>query len=54
MFNLPIKSSLKNVVTSCGTNNLFQDSSEEIADAVIEIQESFQSKYNSINIEYCQ
>ena len=37
-------SSLKNVVILCGTNNLFQDSPEDIADGVIEIVETFQSK----------
>ena len=48
--NLPIISSLKNVVMLCGTNNLLQDSPEDIADGVIEIVETFQTKYNSINI----
>ena len=48
--NLPVISSYKNVVVLCGTNNLFQDSLEDIADGVIEIAETFQSKYNSINI----
>ena len=48
--NLPVISSLKNVVILCGINNLFQDSPEDIADGVIEIAETFQSKYNSINI----
>ena len=42
--------SLKNVVILCGTNNLFQDSLEDIADGIIEIAQTFQSKYNSINI----
>ena len=48
--NLPVISSLKNLVILCGTNNLFQDSPEDIADGVIEIAETFQSKYNSVNI----
>ena len=48
--NLPVISSLENVVILCGTNNLFQDSPEDIADGVLEIAETFQSKYNSINI----
>ena len=48
--NLPIISSLKNAVILSGTNNLFQDSPEDIADGVIEIAETFQSKCNSINI----
>ena len=48
--NLPVISSLKNVVILCGTNNLFQDSPEDIPDGVVEITETFQSKYSSINI----
>ena len=48
--NLPVISSLKNVVILCRTNNLFQDSPEDIADGVIEIVETFKSKYNSNNI----
>ena len=47
---LPVISSLKNVVILCGTNNLFQDSSEDIADGILEIAQTFQSSYNSINI----
>ena len=39
-----------NVVILCGTNNLFQDSREDIADGIIEISQTFQSSYNSINI----
>ena len=49
-YNLPVISSLKNIVILCGKNNLLQDSPEEIADGVIEIAETFQSKYKSINI----
>ena len=48
--NLPVISSLKNVVILCGTNNLFQDSPKDIADGVIEIMEICHSKYNSVNI----
>ena len=48
--NLPVISSLKNVVILCGTNNLFQDSTEDIADGVIEIAQTCKSNYNSINI----
>ena len=48
--NFPVISSLKNVVILCGTNKLFQDSPEDIADGIIEIARTFQSKYNSINI----
>ena len=48
--NLPVISSLKNIVILCGTNNLLQDSSEDITDGIVEITQSFQSSYNSINI----
>ena len=48
--NLPVISSLKNVVILCGTNNLLQDSSEDITDGIVEITQWFQSSYNSINI----
>ena len=44
-------SSLKNVVILCGTNKLFQDSPEEIADGILEIAQTFQSKHNSINTQ---
>ena len=48
--DVPVISSLKNVVVLYGTNNLFQDSPEEIEDGIIEIAQTFRSKYNSINI----
>ena len=48
--NLPVISSLKNAVILCGTNNLFQDSPEDIANGIVEIVQTFQSNYNSINI----
>ena len=35
--NLPISSSLKNAVILSGTNNLQQDSPEDIVDGIIEI-----------------
>ena len=41
--NLPVISSLKNVVILCETNNFFQDSPEDIADGVIEIAETLYS-----------
>ena len=47
--NLPVVSSLKNVVILCGTNNLLQDSPEDIPDGIVEIAQTFQSSYNSIN-----
>ena len=48
--NLPVISSLKNFIILCGTNNLFQDSPEGTADGIVEIVQTFQSSYNSINI----
>ena len=48
--NFPVISSLKNVVILCGTNNLFTDSPKDIADCILEIEQTFQSKYSSINI----
>ena len=39
-----------NVFILCGTNNLFQDLPEDIADGIAEIAQKFQSSYNSINI----
>ena len=48
--NLPVIPSLKNVVILCWTNNLFQDSSEDIADGIIEIAQILQPKHNSIII----
>ena len=39
--NLPVISNLKNVLILCRTNNLFQDSPQDIADGVIEIAEIF-------------
>ena len=47
--DLPVISILKNVIL-CGTNYLFQDSPEDIADGIVEIVQTFQSSYNSINI----
>ena len=52
--NLPAISSIKNGIVLCGTNDLLEDSPEAIADGVIEIVETFQSKYNSINIATIQ
>ena len=47
--NLCVISSRKNVVILYGINYLFQESPEQIADSIIEIAETFQSSYNSIN-----
>ena len=48
--NLPVISSLQNVVILCGTNNLFQDSPEDVSDCIVENAQIFQSSYNSFNI----
>ena len=47
---ISVISSLKNVVILCETNNLFQDSPEDIPDGIVQIAQTFQSNYNSINI----
>ena len=47
--NLPVISIIKNVVILCETNKLFQDSPEDIVDAIIEILQTFQPDYISIN-----
>ena len=48
--NLPVITSLKKFVILCRTNNVFQDSSEDITDGIIEIAQTFQSNHNLINI----
>ena len=48
--NLPVVKSIKKVVVSCGTNNLNQDSPEDIADGITEVASTFKSKYGSIGI----
>ena len=49
--NLLISSSLKNVVILCGTNNLQQDSPEDIG--IIEIGHCFKKRHHHINIFIC-
>ena len=51
--NLPISSSLKNAVILCGTNNLLQDSPEDIVDGIIEIGHCFKKRHHNINIFIC-
>ena len=51
--NLPISSSLTNAVILCGTNNLQQDSPENIVDSIIEIRHCFKKKHHHINIFIC-
>ena len=51
--NLLISSSLKNAVILFGTNNLKQDSPEDIADGIIEIGHCFEKRHHHINIFIC-
>ena len=51
--NFPISSTLKNAVILCGTNNLQQDSAEDIVDAIIEIGHCFKKRHHYINIFIC-
>ena len=52
VLNLSISSSLKNAVILCGTNNLQQDSLENIVDGIIEIGYCFKRRHHHINIFY--
>ena len=47
--NLPVFSSLKNVVVLCRTNNLLLDSPKDIADGIPEIARSFKTNYSCVN-----
>ena len=51
--NLPISSSLKNAFILCCTNNLQQDSPEDIVDAIIEIGHCYKKQHHHINIFIC-
>ena len=51
--NLPVVKSIKKVVFLCGTNNLNQDSLEDIIDSTIEVASTFKSRYGSISIFVC-
>ena len=51
--HLPISSFLKNAVILCGTNNLQQDSPENIVDDIIEIWHCFKKRHHHINISIC-
>ena len=48
--SLLVTTNLKHVAILCRTTNLFQDRPEDIADDMIDIAQTFQSNYNSINI----
>ena len=54
MQNLLISSSLKNAVILCATNNLQQDSPEDIVDGIIEIGHCFKKQHHHINIFICE
>ena len=51
--NFPISSSLKNGVILCRTNNLQQDSPQDIVDGSIEIGPCFKKRHHHINIFIC-
>ena len=51
--NLPVVKSIKKVVVLCGASNLNQDSPEDITDGIIEVANTFKSKYGSISIFVC-
>ena len=51
--NLPVFSSLKNIVVLCGTNNLPLDSPNDIADGILEIARSFKINYGCVNVIIC-
>ena len=51
--NLLIPLSLKNVVTLCGTKNLFTDSPLDIADCIVNIGSCLCEKSSSVNVFIC-
>ena len=51
--NLHISSSLKNTVILCDTNNLHQDSPEDIVNGIIEIGPCFTKQHYHINVSIC-
>ena len=51
--NLLISSSLKNAIILCGTNNVQQDSPEDIVGGIIEIGHCFEKQHHHINIYIC-
>ena len=46
-------SSLRNVIILCGTNNLYQNSHEDIANGPIKIATCFKQGNNEINVFIC-
>ena len=51
--NLPSSPSFQNAVILCGTNNIQQDSSEDIVDGILEIPFTLRRKYNHFHIVVC-
>ena len=51
--NIDISSSLKNTVILCDTNNLHQDSPEDIVNGIIEIGPCFTKQHYHINVSIC-
>ena len=51
--DLPLPSSVKNVVILCGTNNIPIDTPRDIADCIISIGSIFQKKSSGIDVSVC-
>ena len=51
--DLPLLSSMENIVTLCKTNNIPMYSPQHIADWIISIGSIFQKKSNSITVSVC-
>ena len=52
VINLPLASSVKNVVVLCRTNNIPTDTPRDIADCIISIASIFQKKSSGINVSF--
>ena len=50
---LPAVKSARNAVILCGTNNLYPDALEDIADVIIEIWSTFKMFYSNVNVFIC-
>ena len=51
--DLPLPSSVKNVVILCGTNNISINTPHDITDCIISIASIFQKKFSGINVRVC-
>ena len=51
--NLPLPSSVENVVILCRTNNIPNDTPRDIANCIISIGSIFQKKSSDINVSLC-